>query len=72
MYKVYGKEVVEVNSYYGQNVDDAAPGFKVTARTKDGTIEAIEKGNIVAVQWHPEVDYEMDFSELLSKSFLGE
>ena len=69
LWNVYGKDVVEVNSYHGQNVDDVAPGFQVTARTKDGTVEAIEKGNIVGVQWHPEVDFEMDFFRTFVKEF---
>lgn len=72
LWNVYGRETVEVNSYHGQNVDDVAPGFKVTARTKEGTVEAIEKGNIVGVQWHPEVDFEMDFFRTFVKEFLGE
>lgn len=70
LWKVYGKDVVEVNSYHGQNVDDVAPGFTVTARTKEGTIEAIEKGNIIGVQWHPEVDYEMDFFRTFVEEYL--
>jgi len=70
LYRVYGKDVVEVNSYHGQNVDDVAPGFRVTARTESGTVEAIEKGNIIGVQWHPEVDREMDFFRRFVKEFL--
>lgn len=70
LWNVYGKDVVEVNSYHGQNVDDVSPGFQVTARTKDGTVEAIEKGNIVGVQWHPEVDFEMDFFRTFVNMFL--
>ena len=59
----------EVNSYHGQCVDDVAPGFRVTARTEDGVIEAIEKDNIVGVQWHPEVAYEMEFFKQFLKTF---
>ena len=67
--KVYQKDRVEINSYHGQCIDRVAPGFRVTARAADGTIEAIEKGNIVAVQWHPEVDLEMDFFRTFIKEF---
>lgn len=51
---VYGPSA-SVNSYHRQCVDQVAPGFAVTARAEDGTVEAIEKGNILGVQWHPEV-----------------
>ena len=51
---VYGSSA-SVNSYHRQCVDQVAPGFAVTARAEDGTVEAIEKGNILGVQWHPEV-----------------
>lgn len=54
---VLGEAETEVNSFHHQAVKDAAPGFAVTARGSDGTIEAIEhpgKRFVVAVQWHPE------------------
>ena len=55
LYRAYGKENAVINSYHCQAIDDLAPGFRVTAVADDGTIEAIEKDNIVAFQWHPEV-----------------
>lgn len=67
--KVYHADSVEVNSYHGQCVDDVAPGFRVTARSTDGTIECIEKGNIIGVQWHPEVDLEMEFFRTFVQEF---
>ena len=57
LHGVLGKKTV-VNSYHHQAVKDLAPGFEVVARSKDGTIEAIEKKEgpfCVAVQWHPEM-----------------
>jgi putative glutamine amidotransferase len=45
------------NSRHHQAVKDVAPGFAVTARARDGVIEAIERVDvpfIVGVQWHPE------------------
>ncbi len=47
----------EVNSSHHQAADRIGNGLKVTARSDDGTVEAIESSggtNIVAVQWHPE------------------
>ncbi len=52
-----GLEKVAVNSYHHQAVKDIAPGFKVTARSVDGIIEAIEKkgsDRVSGVQFHPE------------------
>lgn len=54
--EVYGKETILTNSFHHQCIRDVAPGFSVTARAKDGVIEAIERREeqIIGVQWHPE------------------
>jgi len=55
--KVLGCDSTAVNSYHHQAVKDIAPGFKITARAKDGIVEGIEKqGNeyVYGVQFHPE------------------
>ncbi len=59
LYDVYKESLIEVNSYHKQAVKDLAPGFKITALSEDGVIEGIEKNNIVAIQWHPEVLFDM-------------
>ena len=59
VYSLYGNKT-EVNSIHHQAIKDVAEGFKVTAVAEDGTIEAIEKGIFIGLQWHPEVDYEID------------
>ena len=69
LYSVYQSKTVEVNSYHCQCILDPAPGFRVTARAEDGTIEAIERDNIIAVQWHPEVDVDMPFFRLFVDKF---
>jgi putative glutamine amidotransferase len=46
----------EVNSNHRQAVREVAPGFRATARATDGVIEAIERGPLCGVQWHPESD----------------
>ncbi len=53
MYK-FTQPTITVNSYHHQNIGVLAPGFKVMAYSEDGLIEAIEKDNIISVQWHPE------------------
>lgn len=44
------------NSVHGQGVRDVAPGFEVTACASDGLVEAIERGPMFGVEWHPESD----------------
>lgn len=48
---------VNVNSFHHQAIKEVAPGFRSTATTSDGVVEAIEKvGNqrVYGVQFHPE------------------
>jgi putative glutamine amidotransferase len=47
---------VEVNSCHRQAVREVAPGFRVTALTSDGIVEAMERPPFFAVGWHPETD----------------
>lgn len=48
---------VRVNSVHHQAVGEPVKGFRVTARSGDGVIEAMEAEDgrmVVGVQWHPE------------------
>lgn len=66
VHSLYGNKT-EVNSIHHQAIKKVGEGFKVTAVSEDGIIEAIEKGNLIGVQWHPEVDFEVDtFKKFLS------
>ncbi len=47
---------VSVSSTHHQAVRDIAPGFLVAAAARDGVVEAIERDEVVGVQWHPEAD----------------
>jgi putative glutamine amidotransferase len=54
-----GDTELDVKSYHHQAVQDVGAGLRVTARSGDGTIQAIELEGVpfgVAVQWHPEED----------------
>ena len=70
LYDVYKEDLIEVNSYHKQAVKDLAPGFKITAMSEDGIIEGIEKNNIIAVQWHPEVLCDMKLFNKFIEKFL--
>ena len=48
----------EVNSFHHQAVKKVGEGLRVTAKSKDGIIEALESTSgspVIAVQWHPEM-----------------
>ncbi len=68
LHYVYKLDKMQVNSYHKQAVKDLAPYFKITAISNDGVIEGIEKDNVFAVQWHPEVLFDMRiFEEFVKK-----
>lgn len=55
---ILGEESILVNSFHHQALKTAAPGFNITAYSKDGVIEAIELPGdhfVLGVQWHPEM-----------------
>lgn len=54
---IFEAENIEVNSNHHQAVNQLGKGLKVTARSPEGVVEAIESIDgrfIVGVQWHPE------------------
>ncbi|HAU32033.1 MAG TPA: peptidase C26 [Desulfotomaculum sp.] len=54
---------IMVNSYHHQAVRDVAPGFKISAKSSDGVVEAIEGASgsfILGLQCHPEEMWERD------------
>ena len=58
LHRQIGVDSIAVNTFHHQAVKDVAPGFKVTALSKDGVIEAMEKigsSKVYGVQFHPEV-----------------
>lgn len=57
----------QTNSLHGQGIRDVAPGFEVTARSEDGLVEAMERGSMFGVEWHPESD---DTGEAIYRRFI--
>jgi putative glutamine amidotransferase len=54
---IVGRERPTTSSSHHQALRRVAPGFEVSARAPDGTIEAVERRDhpfYLAVQWHPE------------------
>lgn len=61
VYDILKTEEINVNSFHHQAVKRLAEGFKITAISEDGIIEAIESVNhsfLVGIQWHPEIMFE--------------
>ncbi|MGI6240010.1 MAG: gamma-glutamyl-gamma-aminobutyrate hydrolase family protein [Christensenellales bacterium] len=55
--RVFGVETLLTNSYHHQSVACVADGLIVTARARDGVIEAMEYAGdqfVLCLQWHPE------------------
>lgn len=67
---VFKEKEIEVNSYHRQAIRKLAPNFKVTAISDDGIIEAIEDGNIIGVQWHPEILNDVQFFKKFIETFV--
>lgn len=71
LYKVYNRESITVNSYHHQAIKDLAPNFSVSAVSSDGYIEGIEKGNLIGVQWHPEIMNDLNFFEKFINEYIS-
>jgi putative glutamine amidotransferase len=52
------KTKLEVNSQHHQGIDQLGEGLQVAATSDDGLVEAFSKfsGQILGLQWHPELD----------------
>jgi putative glutamine amidotransferase len=65
LHKLFGKREVWVNGKHHQSVKDVAAGLVVSARARDGVIEAVElpgKRFVIGVQWHPEGTWRDDLN----------
>lgn len=78
--RIAGVDSAEVNSSHHQGADGVGKGLKVSARSQDGVIEAMEwadpeeKSFLLLVQWHPErmKDTYNPLAEKVGRKFLEE
>ena len=74
LHRILRRRETWVNGKHHQAIKDLAPGFVVSARARDGIIEAIEhplKQFVLGVQWHPEGTWEKDpYSKGLFHAFV--
>ena len=71
--RALGVESASVNSFHHQAIGDVAPGFRVSARSPDGIVEAIERTDhpfILGVHWHPERISSSDTTRKLMRAFV--
>lgn len=55
LFPLFGSQATVCSTHH-QAIKTIAPRFRVAAVSKDGIVEAIECGNTLAVEWHPEAD----------------
>ncbi len=71
---IIGQTEWRVNSFHHQAVKQVAPGFRASAHSKDGIIEAIESIEqpfVLGVQFHPEMMWEKEPAAMnLFKTFV--
>ena len=71
--QITGQTDMGVNSFHHQAIKDLAPGLRITARSSDGVIEAVELPDHpfgLAVQWHPEWLVDLEPEMKLFKAFV--
>jgi putative glutamine amidotransferase len=74
LYKLIGKERIEVNSYHHQGVNRIAEGLEIMALADDGLAEAVympARPYVWAVQWHPEFSLKDEISKKIFASFVN-
>jgi len=63
LYQILQTDSLKVNSYHHQGIKDLSEQLVAAARAGDGLVEAVAMPNkkfILAVQWHPEFNYQFD------------
>ena len=72
---IYGPGEIRVNSQHHMAIDQVPDGFRISARTPDGVVEAIEAEDdrwfCMGVQWHPENSTASELDMQVFQEFLG-
>jgi putative glutamine amidotransferase len=75
LFRLAGKEIVQVNSRHHQILNRIAPEFIVSATAPDGVVEAIESIDagryLLGVQWHPEMAPDDALSIAIFRDFVS-
>lgn len=73
--KIFGKSIIEVNSYHHQAVKSVGKDMKIIARSDDGVIEGIEGQEtdtfVLGVQWHPEMMFTSEEQGKIFQNFIA-
>jgi len=74
LFKIIGQETIKVSTAHHQAIKGVGKNLQVTARASDdGVIEAVETPGdrfVLAVQWHPEVLPDDEFTQRLAAAFV--
>ncbi|MBO0441737.1 gamma-glutamyl-gamma-aminobutyrate hydrolase family protein [Candidatus Enterococcus ikei] len=66
LYNLLGEQF-KVNSYHHQAINKLAAPLKISAKSSDGIVEAIESVDssqrVLGVQWHPELRFDVETKE---------
>jgi|WetSurMetagenome_2_1015567.scaffolds.fasta_scaffold15812_2 putative glutamine amidotransferase len=64
---------LKTNSYHHQAVKDLGAGLRVTGKTSDGVIEAVEGTGapVFGVQWHPEKELDDPVQQKIFRNFVA-
>jgi putative glutamine amidotransferase len=74
LHRIVGRTELRVNTYHHQIIRDLGRGLVVSARSKDGVIEAVEdpgKKFVLAVQFHAEDMWEQGGFRGIFEAFVG-
>jgi len=73
LYKLAGKEYIEVNSSHHQGINRIAKELEIMALSDDGLVEAVympTHPHVWAVQWHPEYSLKDEMSKKIFSYFI--
>lgn len=74
LHRIFRKKEIWVNGKHHQAIKELAPGLIMSAKAKDGIVEAVEhpsKKFVLGVQWHPEGTWKEDpYSKKLFRAFV--